>query len=101
MPVMSLPVRRGRSFVEQAGHCGQHRPLPKARRVLPSCSTELCAVILMSQRKSRRPLIDRKALPVLLFWGMICYLLYKADPTFVPTSLHLLEQLAEQSGLHF
>ena len=35
-----------RSCVEQAGQCGQHRPLPKARRVLPSCSTELCAVIL-------------------------------------------------------
>ncbi len=34
----------------------------------------------MPQRKSRRSLVDRRALPVLLFWEMICYLVYKADP---------------------
>ena len=41
----------------------------------------------MPQRKSRRSLIDRKSLPVLLFWGIICYLVYKADPQHFETTL--------------
>ncbi len=41
----------------------------------------------MPQRKYRRSLVDRKALPVLLFWGMICYLLYRSDPHYFDTTL--------------
>ena len=55
----------------------------------------------MPQRKSRRSLIDRKALPLLLFWGMICYLLYKADPSYVANTLRSLQQFAEQASLRF
>jgi hypothetical protein len=52
----------------------------------------------MPQRKYHRSLVDRKALPVLLFWGTIYYLLYKAEPTLVTDAIHELSRFAAYIG---